>query len=348
MFSPRIPPKSLALACRSLSTMLGSGVPIERAFNLAAEKISESRCRRAMRGIAEAVARGEEVSEAMRAQGQTFPELMIEMTDVAEQTGALPEILRSLADHYDNLVRLRREFLTSITWPAVQFTLAVFVIALLIYVLGWIAQSRGGQPLDVLGFGLYGAKGALLWLAMVGGVLLSLWTAYQMIARTFAGQRVLHGLLMRIPAIGGCMRSFAIARFSWAFYLTQQTGMPVDDSLRASLQATNNGVFIDRADLVCRLIREGETLSTALHAAKIFPADYLSMVEVAETSGTVPEALHRLSPQFEEDARRSLAVLATLLGWGVWLLVAGFIIFLIFRIALWYVGMINDAVNAIK
>jgi type II secretory pathway component PulF len=348
MFSARIHTKSLALACRSLSTMLDAGVPIERAFRVTADKTGDSRCAATLRGIADSVADGNEVADGMREQGQRFPDLVIEMVAVAEQTGTLPEILKGLAEHYENNLRLRREFLASITWPCIQFVLAVLVIALMIYILGWIAESRGGKPLDVLGFGLVGAKGAIVWLAMVIGAIVSLVTAYVLIANSLTGKRALDGFLLGVPVVGHCMRSFAIARFSWAFYLTQQSGMSIDKSLQSSLRATNNGAFIGAGDAICRRVNEGDDLATALRASRLFPIDFLSMVEVAEHSGTVPEALHRLSPQFEDNARRALAALTVFLGWLVWGIVAAFIIFFIFRIALWYVGMINDAVRAIK
>jgi type IV pilus assembly protein PilC len=325
--------------------MLEAGVPIERTFRVTADKTSDGRCAEAMRGIAQSVADGNEVADAMRAQGQRFPDLVIEMVAVAEETGTLPEILKGLAEHYENNLRLKRDFIASITWPCIQFVLAVLIIALLIYILGWIAQSRGGKPLDVLGLGLFGAKGAIIWLAMVTGTIVSLAAAYLLIANNLNGKRALDGFLLGIPVVGGCMKSFAIARFSWAFYLTQQSGMSIDNSLQSSLRATNNGAFIAAGRVICQRVNEGDDLATALRAANLFPIDFLSMVEVAEHSGTVPEALHRLSPQFAEDARRSLAALTTFLGWLVWGVVATFIIFFIFRIALWYVGMINDAVK---
>jgi type IV pilus assembly protein PilC len=68
-------------------------------------------------------------------------------------------------------------------------------------------------------------------------------------------------------------------------------------------------------------------------------------VQVGETSGTVPETLERLSPQFEEQARRSLKALAVALGWLVWVAVAVFIIFIIFSVVLKYIGMINAAAS---
>jgi len=143
------------------------------------------------------------------------------------------------------------------------------------------------------------------------------------------------------------MRSFAIARFSWSFALTQQAGMSIEPSLRQSFKATSNGAFIKAAPEVWGRVRAGETLYESLAATDLFPTDYLSIVDVAETSGTVPEALDRLSPELEAQARRSLETLASALAWVIWCAVAVFIIFLIFRIFQFYVGQINDALKQV-
>ncbi len=342
MFGPRIRMKSLSQTCRSLSTLLHSGVEIKKAFAVAADKTTDPRCRRAMQNIGEGISRGDDVSTAMRQQEDAFPDLVIDMVHVAEQTGMLPEILAHLADHYENSLRLRITFLTSLVWPAFQLLSAIFVIALTILVIGWIRVSRGGDDFDILGLGLTGAKGATTWLFCTLGPLAGLLVGYLILAKTFSGKRFLDSMLMQIPVVGGCMRSFAIARFSWAFYLTQQTGMPIGRSLDASLRATANGAFIAASPQICCLVRSGEHLTDALDAVGLFPNDFIQMVDVGETSGTVPEALHRLSPQFEEQARRSLVALTAALGWGVWALVAVFIIFLVFSIFLQYIGMISE------
>jgi type IV pilus assembly protein PilC len=141
------------------------------------------------------------------------------------------------------------------------------------------------------------------------------------------------------------MRSFAIARFSWALALTQQTGMPISRSLELSFRATGNGAFVGASSGVCESVLNGGELSQALDESRLFPEEYLSLVQVAEASGTVPETLERLSPQFEDQARRSLAALAIALGWLVWTIVGVFIIFIIFSVVMKYVGMINSAAN---
>jgi type IV pilus assembly protein PilC len=345
VFGSRISTKSLAMVCRSLGTMLHSGIALTKAFELASGKLGDLRCREALDGVRDGIARGDDVATAMRAQGNAFPGLVIDMVDVAEQTGALPEILIGLAEHYENNLRLRNTFVTAIAWPMFQLVAAILIIAVLILLLGWIADVRGNEPVDVLGLGLLGPTGAIIWLTATFGTAAGLFVGYQVLARSLQGKQVLDSILMRIPVAGNCMRSFGIARFSWAFYLTQQTGMPITRSLTASLRATANGAFIDAAPQIVSLVRSGETLSDALTAAELFPEDFLHMVRVAETSGTVPEALHRLSPQFEEQARRSLSALTVTLAWGIWGLVAAFIVFFIFRLAMFYVGMLSDAAN---
>ena len=342
MFDSRIRTKSLAHVCRSLGTMLHSGIDVKRSFKLAADKSGDPRCRRALHAIVEGIDRGDDITTAMRDQGSAFPVLMIDMISVAEQSGALPEILIGLADHYENNLRLRRAFLAAIAMPMLQLVAAIFVIALAILVMGWIAQTRGDSGVDILGLGLSGSSGAITWLMCTFGPIAGLLLGYKVIAGTLHGKRFVDPLLMRIPVVGGCMRSFAIARFSWAFYLTQQTGMPIKQSLTASLRATANGAFIARTRIICDLVQSGESLTAALAAAEIFPEDFLHIVDVGETSGTVPEALKRLSPQLEEQARRSLTAMTMTFGFVIWGMVATFIAFLVIRMMMNYVSMIED------
>ncbi len=339
--------ESLALLCRSLGTLLGSGVGIKKSLEIASRKTSDPRCENAMRGVSEAVDEGDEVTTGMRRQGDAFPPLMIDLVSVGEQTGTLPEVLRRLAGHYENMIRMRKTFLRQIRMPMFQLGAAILVIAFLIFILGMIAQTHGGEPISILPGGLSGASGAIVWLLanamFFGGLfLLFKWTRQSLITQKF-----LDSYLLRIPVLGNCLRSFAIARFSWAFAVTQQAGMSIQPSLESSFNATSNGAFIAAYPQVWSLMKAGEPLGDSLAATGLFPDDYLQMVHSAEASGTVPEMLDHLSPQFEEEARLSLQALTTGMGWAVYALVAMFIIFLIFRVASIYIGMLNNAVQGI-
>ncbi|MBC8115607.1 MAG: type II secretion system F family protein, partial [Candidatus Saccharimonas sp.] len=164
LFGSQLSWGTLATFCRSLGTMLHSGVNILKAFQVAGVQSLNPTLRFASKEIVDEIRKGGNVSAAMRNHAEHFPELMIDLIGVAEQTGSLPEVLASLADHYDNLLRLRRTFLGAIAWPVFQLLAAVFIVAGLIAILGWIATGQGGQPTDVLGLGLTGTTGALIWL----------------------------------------------------------------------------------------------------------------------------------------------------------------------------------------
>ena len=340
-----LPLSILSTFCRSLSTMLHSGVNILKAFQVAGSKSHYPKLQRISADIVDDLRKGTEVSTALENRGNAFPPLVIDLVRVADQTGSLPEVLQGLADHYDNLIRLRRTFIGQITFPVIQFLAAILIIAGLIWLLGLIASSNNSTPMDILGLGLVGTNGALTWLggwlgAIVGGTIL-----YLIIANGFSGRAFVHGLLLKVPVVGGCLRSFAMARFSWAFALTQQAGMPIRPSLESSLKATGNGAYAAAIPMVVGLVSEGEELSVALKQTRLFPRDYLELVRVGETSGTVPETLERLSPQLEDQARRSLAALTSTLAWVIWGMVATMIVFFIFRIAMMYVNLLNSALN---
>lgn len=332
---------TLAIFNRSLSTMLHSGVNIVKSFQVAGAQSLDLKLQRASKAIVTDVRQGKQVAEAMREQG-AFPDLMIDLVDVGEQTGSLPEVLLALAEHYDNLVRLRKTFLGAIAWPVFQLLAAIFIVAGLIYLLGILGSSKPGESVDILGLGLVGAKGAIIWLTGCFGTLFGLFIGYQMLTKGLKGQTMVHSLLLQIPVVGGCLRSFAIARFSWAFALTQDSGMSIEPSLEASLKATGNGAFIASIPQTVAMIVAGEDFATTLQLTGLYPRDYLEMVRVGETTGTVPEALKRISPQLEEQARRSLSALTLALAWLVWALVAALIIFIILRVFMGYVALLNE------
>ena len=343
MFSPLIPQKSLAVLCRNLQTLLSSGVPLLKALRTAGSNVRDPRVRKAMAAVELAVRKGEDLSAAF-ARTDAFPPLAIEMIHVGEETGELPEILRHLALHYENLHKMRRMFYAAIAWPAFQLIAAILIIGLMIAIIGALSK---GTPIDVLGLGLTGTSGAITWLVLTFGTLGGLLLAYTLIVASASGKRVLDPLFLRIPVIGGCLRSFALARFSWALALTQQTGMGLDRCVDTSLRATSNGAYIAVSPQVTAMVMAGEEITDALRETRLFPETFLQTVEVADASGTLPESLERLSPHLEEDARRSLTMLVAVAGGLIWVMVAGFIIFLIFRLAFFYIGQWDEALKGI-
>lgn len=345
--NPEITWRALAAFSQSVGRMLESGVEIRKALRTASRKSSDSRLTAAIDQVNRDIQHGHTLADAIREQPDRFPPLFRDLVDVGEQTGATAEVFTALGRYYESRVRQVRDFRAAISWPVIQLVAAILIIGLLILVLG-ILPSRGpGGPIDVLGFGLLGPQGAAIWYGTCFGVAVAGFLAWKMSSRSLAGQTYLHPLLMNIPGIGGCMRAFAISRFSWCFALTQQAGMSIRPSLACSLRATANGAFMMAEPIIWDALQRGETFADALSESQLFPAEYLQFVYTAEESGTVPEQLARMSHHFEEQATRALARLTKIFSTAVWVFVAGIIIFFIFRIFMFYVASLNSALEGI-
>ena len=76
-----------------------------------------------------------------------------------------------------------------------------------------------------------------------------------------------------------------------------------------------------------------------------FPQQFIDALQVAEESGETVESMGRLSDRYREESQAALRVLTTIAGVAVWVIVATLIIVLIFRLAGFYLGTINDALN---
>src|SRR5690606_31779334 len=117
MSASRLPLKQLSAVCRSLATTLHAGVPILKAVSLAGGKSASPALKKGLEDIDQQLRNGSTLAEAFRIHDDLFPDLMCDLVGVAERTGMLPEVFRSLADHYDNNQRLRKDFIGQITWP---------------------------------------------------------------------------------------------------------------------------------------------------------------------------------------------------------------------------------------
>jgi type IV pilus assembly protein PilC len=346
IFSDRIGQLDLANLSRRISTGLEGGVEARRVFAREAEGRSSRSVRRRMGEISIAVGRGSSIYDAVEATGSFFPQLFREMVQVGEQTGHSAEVFDHLAEHYENQVRLRRMFLSNITWPMVQLGAALGVVGMLIWIMGIlppmpVARGKPAQPLDLLGFGLVGEEGLIRYVAILACVFVAFFVLVQAVRRGVFWVRPLQRLVLRLPVIGRTLQVLSLARLSWALELTYGSGMDLLRALPLALKTMQNAYYTDHIFQVSASIRRGEEIHEALAATGVFPPDFLDALDVGETSGRLTETLNNLSEQYQDQARRALQALTQIAGFAVWAFVAALIIVVIFRIARVYIGQIE-------
>jgi type IV pilus assembly protein PilC len=330
VLSSRITLQSLIDLCRVARHSLGAGIPLVEVFKQQAQKAAPQ-ARPVAAQIHSCLEEGGSLEEALGPHQAVFPPLFLVMAAVGEQTGHLAEVFGELERYFLVQQRLRRQFLTQSIRPAIQFLAAVGIIAFLIWILGAIGDRQGVPPLDPLGIGLTGGRGAIVFLVLVFGSLALVSISGVLIARS--GQKVgFARMLLRVPVVGPCWEALALTRFCLALRLTQDSGMPIGPALGLSLRATGNPAFADWVPQVQKQLETGQDLTLALAQTRRFPANFQNVLAVAEESGQLAEVMRRQAAHYQEEAERRLTALTRAAAFLMWLGMAVFISVAIIRI----------------
>lgn len=117
---------AVARFCRTLGTMVSSGVPILDGLDICSRTAGNKVIERAVIRAKVAISEGRNISDPLRESG-VFPEMVCQMISVGENTGALDIMLNKIADFYEDEVDQSVENLTSMIEPIIMVFLGVFV-----------------------------------------------------------------------------------------------------------------------------------------------------------------------------------------------------------------------------
>ncbi len=344
LFRPRMGLRHLIPFLRRSATAIHAGIDVRRLWELEAKR-APAKFRTPFREIYQRVSDGDTIAEAMAAQGELFPTMVRELVDVGEKTGRLEQVLQQLADQYDQMAKLKRAFVAGITWPMIQLMGAITIITFLIWFMGEVLPAMGGQAVDLLGFGLVGNSGVVKFLGGLSFLAFGFAFLVFGVLRQWFGDLPIR-LFLRIPYLGGTIQTMALARMTWTLSMALESGVSAQKSMKMALKNSHLPHFIALTNDVDTNLQAGNEFHEALRKTDRFPSEFLNMLETAELSGQLSESMIRLSHEYSQRAEASTKILVTFATFGIWGLVATFIIILIFRLAMFYLGTLNDALKA--
>jgi type II secretory pathway component PulF len=330
LFSKQLPLPSLIDLCHVLRHSLGAGLTLRHVFGQQTKRGSAA-SRAVAQRVHKVLERGDSLEAALEPEHDKFPPLFLALASVGEETGHLPEIFGELEKYYRLQQRLRGQFRARSIMPVIQFFLAVFIIAGLFFVLGWISASRGGEAPAFLG--ARGANGGWLFLGLVFGILGLGFALYVAVTRNLRHRAAVDAVLLRVPRLGPCLEALALGRFALALQLTLNTDMPIAQALRLSLSATGNAAFEAKAPIVEESLKDGNDLTLALTETRLFPEDFRNMIAVGEEGGRVPEIMRHQAQYYHEEAGRRLTALTRMFTGCVYVAYVVFMVIAIMAVA---------------
>ncbi len=342
----RISIKQLIQLCRRVGTSLHAGVDMRRVWETEANRGTPGH-RHRMDDIRLRVNAGDALADAFVGSNGYFPPLVCELVDVGERTGKLDEVFNRLAEHYDHVLDLRRNFLIGIAWPLIELTMGILIVGFLIWILGALGASYNDEPVGI--FGLSGTSGLITYMMIVGTVVGLIALAVAAVNKGWIDIGPVVRVLMNVPAIGPALQTMALARLTWSLAMATDSGIDAQKSVELAIRSAQNPFYSSGLDRIGQVISRGGEIHEAFRATHAYPDEFLNTVETGEHSGRLSETMLVLSRDYEQRAKIYFRVLTVVAGVAVFLVVAALMIAMIFYLFIsLYMRPINDALNGFQ
>jgi type IV pilus assembly protein PilC len=302
----------MAHLCHHLATITGSGIPIRRALTLLLEESHGRSYRRILLPMSDTIQRGGTLADAMRAESKYFPEAFIEMVIAGETAGQTAEVLKNLAAHYDEVLRLQRQFIQGAIYPImIVLTIVVFIP----YAHGLLFSTDSVE--------MYTLKFAGRLIAGYGPTFFVL----VILGRLGILQRIIRPISYRLWPFGKLQYSLALARFCKCMSVLLDAGVGLSQTIERSAAATAHPRLRRALRTAVPMVQQGATLHEALSSAGVLPEMVRSMVHVGEESGKDAELLDRAAYYLYEEALHPVRTAA--IGFEGYLILAGFLLYIL-------------------
>jgi type II secretory pathway component PulF len=306
---------ALALFARTMATLLSAGVALDRALAFAAEQARHPAVADAARRVHQDLQGGASLAQALGRYPAVFGSLFVAMVAAGEESGALDEALARLAEHLEGLVELRSQVRASLLYPALMAVASgIGTIILLFFVVprfvAMLDQADAALPLSTRI--LVGVSGAVVhgWLPLLLVAALVVLGARAWLARPDSRRRW-HAWRLGWPLAGELEGKYATARFTRALGMLLRSGRPLLPSLRVARTGVTNAALGSGLERAAEAVSHGQRLHIAL--AGTLPALATELLAVGEESGRLDEMCLRVADTFDDEVRRTLRTLVTLI-----------------------------------
>ena len=297
--------------CFHLEQIQASGIPLLDGLTDLASTLDNPRFRDIVTALAEDVAAGRMLSEAMAQHPRVFDSLFVSLIRAGEQTGNLPEILASLAatlKWQDELIAQTRRLLIYPT--AVLIVVGLVVLFLVLYLvpelsnlLRTLRQELPWQTRALIAVSDFIGRWWPVFFVLppVAAVI------FLLAVRRFPGARLIWDYVkLHLPVTGPVLQKIILARFANFFGLLYRSGITVLDALASCEGIVANRHVADGLRRAAQQISAGESLTESFRNTGLFPSLVLRMIRIGETTGSLDEALMNVTYFYNRDVRESV------------------------------------------
>ena len=315
----KVPSKTLTVFTRQLSTLISAGLPLLRSLRTLGKQEKDANLKKIMLGLSESVEGGTTFSEALTQHPKAFNKLYVNMVKAGELGGVLEIVLTRLAEFAEKSQRIKGKVTSAMVYPLVVLTIAVGIVTFLMLFIvpkfeAIFKDMLGGRPLPFITQVIMDLSRFIQgnFLLIAGAIVVAVF-AIRFAIKLPGVAAAVDNYKLKIPLFGDMLTKTSVARFSRTLGTLVSSGVPILQALNITRDTAGNLRVSKAVESIHDNVKEGESMVTPMEASGIFPPMVVSMVQVGEETGQLPDMLTKVADVFEEEVDNAVSGLTSLL-----------------------------------
>ncbi len=309
--------QELATFTQQMANLLNSGMPLTVALNSMVHLESKGISAEVSKELRQDVMEGKSLSDSMAKQPRIFSDLYVNMVRAGESSGALVEVLRRMADHFEKFAQVQSKFSSALIYPAFVATVGVGIIFFFMtFMLPRFMTMFEGMnvPMPFLTQILVNVSHvfASYWWLMLA-VALAVVIIFKRFQASAQGRRKIDQWKLTAPVFGKVVKLHLFGQFARTLSTLLENGVPVLTALRITEQIIPNCVVKEAIGKTREEVTDGKTIAQPLGRSKVFPQLMVDLVKIGEDTGNVPGALKNVADTYENELAIALKVVTNMI-----------------------------------
>jgi len=313
----KVKPKVLTTFTRQLATLVDAGLPLLRGLHVLEKQERNGALKRILGELALSIEGGSTFSEALAQHPKVFNRLFVNMVKAGELGGVLEVVLKRLAEFSEKAMKIKGKVKAALFYPIAVLVVAVGILGLLlVMVIPRFKEVFTGMGVKLPGFTVFVlsiSDAVRLHILPTLGLAAVVVVLFMLAIKTKVGRLVWDKVQLSVPPFGSVVSKVAISRFTRTLGTLVSSGVPILQALTIVKETAGNVIISNAISQVHESVKEGETITSPLEASGVFPPMVVSMVDVGEQTGALPEMLLRIADNYDEEVDNAVASMTSLL-----------------------------------
>lgn len=310
--------KVLTTFTRQLATLVDAGLPLLRGLRVLEKQERNPTLKSIIADLALSIEGGSTFSEALAQHPKVFNRLFVNMVKAGELGGVLEVVLQRLSEFMEKAQKIKGKVVAAMFYPVAVLVVAVAILIILMIKVvpsfRTVFEGMGSGQLPAFTRLVLGISEAVKDHILQTSAGVAVFVIILMLfIRTKFGRHVWDKFKLKMPVIGPVVSKVAISRFTRTLGTLVSSGVPILQSLTIVKETAGNVIISNAVGAVHDSVKEGETITAPLEASGVFPPMVISMVDVGEQTGALPEMLLKIADNFDDEVDNAVAAMTSLL-----------------------------------